>query len=180
MAKSGAPPIVRLGWLWEVWRARRDGVERPMLLRTRIAVPWREKPVRGRSPLLVFLLTASFALWPLLMLMWVGTARDLRSLGEARGVKRLRHLHPIGSAICLWLYLIPLFRAPRRIRDAQLVLEVPNPVSQHLAWLTPLWPVQCALLQRELNRLWLAAEGSTAPDEPAAAPERQLAFSASR
>jgi hypothetical protein len=52
--------------------------------------------------------------------------------------------------------LVVLFRAPRYISEAQAAIGLEHPVTRHIAWLAPIWPVLCVLLQRELNRLWQA------------------------
>lgn len=79
-------------------------------------------------------------------------------------VKRLRGMHPAAQALAAGLgmflegvpALIVLLRAPRYVREAQVAIGLDRPVTRHVAWLVPIWPVLCVLLQRELNRLWQA------------------------
>jgi hypothetical protein len=172
LAVYGSPAALRLAWLGAVWRARRGGRRSSWLFAEDVAVPWRQKRLRGHSPLLIGLLSFFTGLLPVLAWLWWSAARDLRDLGRAHDTKRVGRIHPLVQVFFL-AWLIPLFRAPRLIREAQIAVGIRRPVSRHLAWLTPLWPVLCVLLQRELNRLWraeghLAAVGrpDTAPDLP--------------
>jgi hypothetical protein len=169
----GLPVLLRLAWLVAVWRARRGGRRSSWLFGEEVEVPWRGRPLRGHSPLLTGWLT-SFGLflvlpWLLLPWLWWSTARDLRDLGRAHSAKRVSRIHPVAQTLLMsagWLFLIPLARAPRLIRDAQIAVGMRRPVSRHLAWLAPLWPVLCVLLQRELNRLWRAEGSLTAVGRP--------------
>lgn len=96
--------------------------------------------------------------------LWRSTSRDLRDLGRAYNAKHLVGTHPAAQALAagpgIVLLGIPalvvLFRAPRYISIAQAAIGLERPVTRHIAWLTPMWPVLCVLLQRELNRLWQA------------------------
>jgi hypothetical protein len=123
--------------------------------------------------LLLLVLPVSFPLvgWP-----WRSTARDLRDLGRTLDVKRLRRIHPWiqGLLVLSPAFLITLFRAPGLVRDAQQAVGLRRPVTRKIAWLAPIWPLQCILLQRELNRLWqYVATHPIEVAESAAAPERQ-------
>jgi len=40
------------------------------------------------------------------------------------------------------------------VREAQAATGLERLVLRRIAWLAPIWPVLCVLLQRELNRLW--------------------------
>jgi hypothetical protein len=85
-------------------------------------------------------------------------------LGRVYNVKHLRGMYPAAQALAAGpgsvLYGVPalvvLFRAPRYISEAQAAIGLERPVTRHIAWLAPIWPVLCVLLQRELNRLWQA------------------------
>ncbi len=168
----GLPGVLRLAWLGAVWRARRGGDRSSWLFAEDVGVSWREKQLRGHSPLLIGWLSSFgslfFWFWPVWPWLWYSAARDLRDLGHARGANRVGRIHPIAQAFLIcpfpvgWLvFLVPLARAPRLIHEAQLAVGIQTPVSRRLAWLAPLWPVLCVLLQRELNRLW-RAEGHLA------------------
>jgi hypothetical protein len=173
----GAPSVIRLAWLRAAWRARNGRPRSAWLFSDEISVPWRSKPVRCRSPVLIGWLSllgpyAFVIIWWL----WRSTSRDLRELGRAYDVTRLRRMHPQAQAIAAGpggflsaglSALIVLFRAPRYVRDAQAAAGLDRPVTRHIAWLTPLWPLLCVLLQRELNRLWQAQGTPVGPHNPA-------------
>jgi Putative Ig domain len=173
----GVPAANRLAWLAAVWRARRGGPRSAWLFTEEVIVPWRSKPVRCRAPVLigwVSLLVALgyvlfFLIFPAVIVivivwwLWRSTARDLRDLGDEYDVKHLRDMRPTAEAfaagpglICILPALIMIVRASRYVRDAQETAELPRPVSHRIAWLAPVWPVLCVLLQRELNRAWQA------------------------
>ncbi|MGA2927645.1 MAG: hypothetical protein ABSG43_16945 [Solirubrobacteraceae bacterium] len=160
----GAPGFLRLAWLAAAWRARRGGPRSAWLFADQVRVPWRSTPVRCRSPLLIgWLSLMYFYQLPIVWWLWWSTSRGLRDLGRAFNVKRLRHMHPAAQAlaagpgaIVVLPALIPLFRAPRQIREAQVAIGIERPVSRHVAWLALIWPLLCVVLQRELNRLWQA------------------------
>ncbi len=87
-------------------------------------------------------------------------SRVLR-IGRAYDVEHLRGMHPAAQALAAGpgvLFglpaLIVLARAPRYVREAQAATGLERLVLRHIAWLAPIWPVLCVLLQRELNRLW--------------------------
>jgi hypothetical protein len=172
----GAPSAIRLAWLGAAWRARNGRPRSAWLFSDEVSVPWRSKPVRCRSPALIGWLSlfgpyAFVITWWL----WLSTSRDLRELGRAYDVTHLRKIHPQaqafaagpGAFLCLLSALIVLFRAPRYVRDAQVAVGVDRPVTRHIAWLAPLWPVLCVLLQRELNRLWQVQGTPVDPHNPA-------------
>jgi hypothetical protein len=172
LAAYGLPGVLRLAWLHAVWRARHGRRRSSWLFAEDIAVPWGNKRLRGHSPLLIGWLSSYGLLvllvWPVLPWLWWAAARDLRDLGRRHGAKRVSRIHPVIQAFLIcpvpvgWLlWFIPLARAPHLIRDAQIAVGMQKPVSRHLAWLTPLYPVLCVLLQRQLNRLW-RAEGHLA------------------
>ena len=161
------PAALRLAWLAAARRARNDLPRSTWLFADEVTVPWRSRPVRCRSPLLIGLLS----LWaPLLFLFWAiwwlwwSTSRDLRDLGRAYNVKHLRRMHPAAQALaagpgivlCGVPALVVLIRAPRYVGEAQQAIGLDRPVSRSIAWLAPVWPMLCVLLQRELNRLWQA------------------------
>jgi hypothetical protein len=112
--------------------------------------------------------------------LWWSTARDLRDLSGAtfaQDVERLQRIKPRTQALAvgpfaftLVLPFIVLFRAAGYVRCAQEAVRLERPVSRHLAWLAFLWPVQCILLQRELNRLWQSDVVSRLHD-PATVPD---------
>ena len=156
---------IRLAWLAAVRRARNGLPRSAWLFADEVAVPWRSEPVRCRSPLLVGLLS----MWALFLFLivgwlWRSTSRDLRDLGRAYNVEHLRGMHPAAQALAagpgIVLLGVPalvvLFRTPRYISEAQAAIGLERPVIRHIAWLAPIWPVLCVLLQRELNRLWQA------------------------
>jgi hypothetical protein len=160
------PPVaIRLAWLAAAWRARNGLPRSAWLFADEVTVPWRSEPVRCRSPLLIGVLSV-WALFLFLIVgwLWRSTSRDLRDLGRAYNVKHLRRMHPAAQALAagpgIVLYGVPalvvLFRAPRYISEAQAAIGLERPVTRHIAWLAPVWPVLCVLLQRELNRLWQA------------------------
>jgi len=108
--------------------------------------------------------------------LWRSTSRDLRELGRAYDVTHLRDMHPAAQAFAAGpgallseglSALIVLFRAPRYVQDAQAAVGLDRPVTRHIAWLTPVWPVLCVLLQRELNRLWQVQGTPVDPHKPA-------------
>ncbi len=159
------PGAFRLAWLVAAWRARNGHPRSAWLFSDEVAVPWHSKPVRCRSPLLIGVLSM-WALFLFLIVWWLwrSTSRDLRDLGRAYNVKHLLGMHPSAQALAagpgIFLYGVPalvvLFRAPRYIFEAQVAIGLDRPVTRHIAWLAPIWPVLCVLLQRELNRLWQA------------------------
>ncbi len=158
-----APAAIRLAWLAAAWRARNGRPRSAWLFGDELSVPWRSKPVRCRSPLLIgWLSLISIYSWPIIWWLWWSTSRDLRALGRAYDVKHLRGMHPAAQALAAGpgavLYglpaLIVLSRAPRYVREAQAATGLERLVLRHIAWLAPIWPVLCVLLQRELNRLW--------------------------
>jgi len=159
------PAAIRLAWLAAARRARNGRPRSAWLFADEVTVPWRSEPVRCRSPLLIGLLS----MWALFLFLivgwlWHSTSRDLRDLGRAYNVKHLRGMHPAAQALAagpgIILLGVPalvvLFRAPRYISVAQTAIGLKRPVTRHIAWLAPIWPVLCVLLQRELNRLWQA------------------------
>ena len=159
------PAGIRLAWLAAAWRARNGRPRSAWLFSDEVRVPWRSRPVRCRSPLVIGLL--SMWVWYFFMVVWWvwrSTSRDLRDLGLAYDNKRLRGMHPGAQALAagpgMFLdgvpTLIVLFRAPCYVREAQVAVGLERPVTRHIAWLIPVWPVLCVLLQRELNRLWQA------------------------
>jgi hypothetical protein len=153
------------------------------LLGDEVTVPGLALPVRCRPPLLVGLLSLlalTGVLYPVLAWMWWSTAHDLRGLGEKYEDKKLRRIHPKAQALAIGLgalllrlpVLIVLLRAPGAVRRAQQAADLDRPASRHLAWLVLLWPLECFLLQRQLNRLWRseAARAADVAAVPAAAP----------
>jgi hypothetical protein len=158
----GGPAIWRLAWLTEVSRARGGGPRPTWRGTLPVRFPWRSKPGHCRSAALIGWLSLLYLyMIPFVWGIWWSTARDLRDLGRAYHVDRLSRMHPAASAFAVgpgsWLILpplIPLFRAPRQVREAQIAARLDRPVSRHVAWLAPLWPLVCVLLQHELNRLW--------------------------
>jgi hypothetical protein len=180
------PAVIRLAWLAAAWRARTNHPRSTWLFGGEITVPWRDTPVRRRSPLLIGWLSLTALLTgPLLVVWWVwwSTARDLRDLGREYGLDRPRNLSgllwripPWAQVLWLWLsllasapYLVMPFFAARHVREAQLAAGLPRPVARSVAWLAFIWPVQFALLQRELNRLWLS-EATRTVRRPVASP----------
>jgi len=172
----GTPAVIRLAWLAAAWRARNGRPRSAWLFADEVSVPWRSKPVRCRSPVLICWLSLMVPLlyviawWP-----WWSTAHDLRELGRAYDVKHLRDMHPVAQALALspaalllggLPALIVLVRAPRYVREAQAATGPGRQANRHLAWLAPLWPVLCVLLQRELNRLWQAQRVRIGPHAP--------------
>jgi hypothetical protein len=170
------PAVIRLAWLAAAWRARNGRPRSVWLLADEVSVPWRTKPVRCRSPVLICWLSLMVPLlyviawWP-----WWSTAHDLREMGRAYDVKHLRDMHPVAQALAVspaalllggLPALIVLLRAPRYVREAQAATGLGRQVNRHLAWLAPLWPVLCVLLQRELNRLWQAQHVRIGPHAP--------------
>jgi hypothetical protein len=159
------PAAIRFAWLAAAWRARNGRPRSAWLFADEVTVPWRSEPVRCRSPLLIGVLSV-WALFLFLIVgwLWRSTSRDLRDLGRAYNVKHLRGMHPAAQALAagpgIVLLGVPalvvLFRAPRYISEAQAAIGLERPVTRHIAWLAPVWPVLCVLLQRELNRLWQA------------------------
>jgi hypothetical protein len=159
------PAAIRLAWLAAARRARNGRPRSAWLFADEVTVPWRSEPVRCRSPLLIGLLSV-WALFLFLIVgwLWWSSSRDLRDLGRAYNVKHLRGMHPAAQALAagpgIVLLGVPalvvLFRAPRYISVAQAAIGLKRPVTRHIAWLAPIWPVLCVLLQRELNRLWQA------------------------
>jgi hypothetical protein len=177
------PAAIRLAWLAAAWRARTSRGRSTWLFGGEVSVPWRAGPVRCRSPLLIGWLSLMFLYtWPVLWWLWWATARDLRDLGRAYDVRRLRRIRPWAQGLAVGggsylltfvivgplLALVVLFRAPRLVREAQLAAGLDRPVARRVAWLAFIWPVQCALLQRELNRLW-HSEAARAALEPGVA-----------
>lgn len=160
----GGPAATRLAWLGAAWRARSGRRRSAWLLAEEMSVPWSAKPVRCRSPLMIgWLCVINIYGYLIVWRIWQRTAGDLRDLGVAHNIKRLRNTKPAAQAfatgpgaVLAVPPFIPLLRAPRRIREAQIALGVERPVSRHLAWLAPVWPLLCMLLQRELNRPWRA------------------------
>lgn len=131
----GAPAAIRLAWLAAAWRARNGRPRSAWLFADELRVPWRTKPVRCRSPVIVAWL--SFNFWfivPIVIVPWLwwSTSRDLTELGHAYGVKHLRDMHPAAQALAVGLgvfayglpALIVLFRAPRYVRDAQAAVRL--------------------------------------------------------
>jgi hypothetical protein len=170
------PAVIRLAWLAAAWRARNGRPRSTWLFADEVSVPWSSKPVRCRSPVLICWLSLIVPLlyviawWP-----WWSTAHDLRELGRAYDVKYLRDMHPVAQALALspaalllggLPALIVLLRAPRYIREAQAATGLGRQANRHLAWLAPLWPILCVLLQRELNRLWQAQRMRIGPHAP--------------
>jgi hypothetical protein len=170
------PAVIRLAWLAAAWRARNGRPRSAWLFADEVSVPWRSKPVRCQSPVLICWLSwlvpllYAIAWWP-----WWSTAHDLRELGRAYDVKHLRSIHPVAQALALspaalllagLPALIVLLRAPRCVREAQAATGLGRQVSRHLVWLAPLWPLLCLLLQRELNRLWQAQRMRIGPHDP--------------
>lgn len=173
----GAPAATRLAWLAAVWRARRGRPRSAWLFREEVIVPWRDKPVRCRAPVLIgwlSLLVAFgyglfFLVFPIVTVsvitwwLWRSTARDLRELGIWKDVKNLRDIRPTAEAfaagpgiILVVPALIVLFRASRYVQEAQEAVEVKQPVNCRIRRLAPVWPVLCVRLQHELNRAWQA------------------------
>ena len=161
------PAAIRLAWLAAAWRARNGRLRSAWLCGDEVSVPWRSKPVRCRSPLLIGWLSLIFPFtwlitWLIIWWLWWSTSRDLRELGRAYDVKHLRGMHPAAQALAagpgVVLFglsaLIALSRAPRYVREAQESTGLERPVPRHIAWLVLIWPVLCVQLQRELNRLW--------------------------
>jgi hypothetical protein len=174
------PAALRLAWLAAAWRAR-TGPRSAWLLGDEVRVSWQPTLVQCWSPLLVgWLAWMCLFTFPVLLWLWWSTARDLRGLGREYGLDRLHHRNPLWQ-LPLWgqvlelvlvlvffylpLYPVILFFAARQVRQAQLAAGVDPPITRNVAWLgfvLPL-PVQCVLLQRQLNRLWLAEATRTAP-----------------
>jgi hypothetical protein len=163
------PAAIRLAWLAAIRRARNGLPRSAWLLADEVTVPWRSEPVRCRSPLLIGVLSvlAPFLFLFLFLIVWClwrSTSRDLRDLGRAYNVEHLRGMHPAAQALAagpgIGLLGVPalvvLFRAPRYISVAQAAIGLERPVTRRIAWLAPIWPVLCVLLQHELNRLWQA------------------------
>jgi hypothetical protein len=157
------PAAIRLAWLAAAWRARNGHPRSAWLFGDEVSVPWRAKPVRCRSPLLIGWLSLMTLCMPIIWWLWWSTARDLRQLGRTYGVEQLRRMHPaaqafaVGPGALLYLpALIVLSRAPRYVREAQSAAGLQRPVLRSIAWLVLIWPVLCVRLQRELNRLWQA------------------------
>jgi hypothetical protein len=177
----GSPAALRLAWLGAVWQARRSGRRASWLFAEDIAVAWRQRQLRGHSPLLIGWLSLFgvliWPLWPILAWLWWTNARDLRDLGKAHDAKRVSRIHTLAQLFFL-ASLISVFRAPRLIREAQIAVGMRRPVSRHLAWLAPLWPVLCVLLQRELNRLWRAEGHLAAIGRPETATDLPLVLQA--
>jgi len=157
------PAAIRLAWLAAAWRARNGRPRSAWLFGDDVSVPWRSKPVRCRSPLLIGWLSLMLPYTCLIIWwLWWSTTRDLRELGRAYDVNHLRGMHPAAQALAagpgVVLYglpaLIVLSRAPRYVREAQAATGLERPVPRHIAWLVLIWPVLCVRLQRELNRLW--------------------------
>jgi hypothetical protein len=159
------PAAIRFAWLAAARRARNGLPRSAWVFADEVTVPWRSEPVRCRSPLLIGVLSV-LALFLFLIVgwLWRSTSRDLRDLGRAYNVEHLRGMHPAAQALAagpgIFLLGVPalvvLFRAPRYISEAQAAIGLERPVTRHIAWLAPIWPVLCVLLQRELNRLWQA------------------------
>jgi hypothetical protein len=115
--------------------------------------------------------------WLALLRLWWSTARDLRGLGRKYGLDRLHRRNPLWrlpagaqvlvlASLCLLPSPVMLFFAARQVREAQLAVGIGTPIARSVAWLgfiLPVLPVQCALLQRQLNRIWLAEATHTAP-----------------
>jgi hypothetical protein len=155
----GAPPALRIAWLAAAWRARRGRLRSKWLLAEEIVVPWRPRPLRCRSPVLIAF--ASFTFPPLAWLVWLSTADDLRELGVATGVARLRKMHPALQLLALSTVLLapfPLVAAVWHVRAAQKAAGIERPLARASAILVLVWPVLCLLLQRALNRA-LEAQG---------------------
>ena len=159
------PAAARLSWLAAAWRARNGRPRSTWLLADEVIVPWRTQPVKCRSAVLIGWLSLMFIfLAPIAGWLWWSTSHDLRDLGRAYDVKDLARTHPVaqglavgtGSLLYFVLTLIVLCRAPRFIREAQAAIGLERQVGRYIAWLAPLWPVLCLVLQRELNRLWQA------------------------
>jgi len=157
------PAAMRLAWLAAAWRSRNGRPRSAWLFGDEVSVPWRSKPVRCRSPLLIGWLSLMLPYTCLIIWwLWWSTTRHLRELGRAYDVKHLRGMHPAAQALAagpgVVLYglptLIVLSRAPRFVREAQAATGLERPVPRHIAWLVLIWPVLCVRLQRELNRLW--------------------------
>jgi hypothetical protein len=173
----GAPSAIRLAWLGAAWRARNGRPRSAWLFSDEISVPWRSKPVRCRSPVLIgWLSLFGPSGFVIIWWLWRLTSRDLRELGRAYDIPHLRKIHPQAQAFAAGpgaflseglSALIVLFRAPRFVQDAQAAVGVDRPVTRHIAWLAPLWPVLCVLLQRELNRLWQVQGTPVDPHNPA-------------
>jgi hypothetical protein len=159
------PAAIRFAWLAAARRARNGLPRSAWLFADEVTVPWRSEPVSCRSPLLIGMLSV-WAPGLFLIVGWLrrSTSRDLRDLGRAYNVRHLCGTHPAAQALAagpgIVLLGIPalvvLFRAPRYISIAQAAIGLERPVTRHIAWLVPIWPVLCVLLQRELNRLWQA------------------------
>lgn len=166
----GAPAIFRLAWLAAAWRARCGGARSAWLFSDTVSVPWRATPVRCRSPALIGWMSLMMVfLYPVLWWPWWSTARDLRDLGRAYDVRRLRDARPMAQALGIFLCvygvpsLVVLLRAPRLVREAQQAAGLDRPVEVSVSWWVLAWPVLCVKLQCELNRLW-RAEGSRTED----------------
>jgi hypothetical protein len=170
------PAAIRLAWLAAAWRARNGGPRSDWLFGDEISVPWRSKPVRCRSPVLIGWLslmipyTCMIIWWP-----WWSTGRDLRQLGRAYDIGHLRRMHPMAQALAVGAgallfglpALIVLSRAPRYVREAQVAAGLQQPVPRSTAWLVLIWPVLCIRLQRQLNRLWQAESTQTGQHDQA-------------
>jgi hypothetical protein len=159
------PAAIRFAWLAAARRARSGLPRSAWLFADEVTVPWRSEPVRCRSPLLIGMLSVwAPGLFLIVGWLWRSTSRDLRDLGCAYNVRHLRGMHPAAQALAVGPgivllgipALVVLFRAPRYISIAQAAIGLERPVTRHIAWLAPMWPVLCVLLQRELNRLWQA------------------------
>lgn len=163
------PAAIRLAWLAAAWRARNGRPRSAWLFGDEVRVPWRSKPMRLRSPVLIGWLSLMFPLFPYVCMiiwwLWRSTSRDLRELGREYDVKHLHDMRPAAQALAAGPGLIlgglptsiVLCRAPRYVREAQVAIGLERPVSRNIAWLIPIWPVLCVRLQRELNRLWQGA-----------------------
>lgn len=156
------PAGIRLAWLAAAWRVRNGRLRSAWLFGDEVSVLWRSKPVRCRSSVLIGWLSLMFPFtWMVIWWLWWSTARNLRELGRVYGVKRLRDMHPLAQGLAAGLgagyglpALIVLARAPRYVREAEVAAGLQRPVPRSSVWWILIWPVLCARLQRELNRLW--------------------------
>ena len=154
------PGVFRAAWLVSGWRARRDTVRRPRwLIADESVVAWRSDTVRRRSPTLIGF--AGLGLIYLLPVWWWWCAmRELRDFGRAHDVRELAGLNPAVEAALMagaWFLVPPfitLLQAPRRVRAAQVAAGLERPLDTRIVWLSPIVPLFCMLLQRELNRIW--------------------------